>query len=71
MAPVVKRSLPEPTPGQSLEVPEHDDTETGSQLLSVLNRVTEASPVIGNVTDIFILENVSLYSYFRRSLRTF
>jgi len=49
MAPVVKRSLPEPTPGQRVEVPEHNETESGSHRLSTYNRVTEAAPVIGNV----------------------
>ena len=49
MAPVVKRSLAEPTAGQPVEVPGHNETESGSHQLSIFNRVTEAAPVIGNV----------------------
>jgi hypothetical protein len=56
MAPVVKRSLPEPTTGQSVEVPENDDTETGNQQLSILNRDTEVSSVPGNVKSFLFLK---------------
>jgi hypothetical protein len=55
MAPVVKRSLPEPTPGQPEEVPEQNETETKSPGLSALNHVTEA-PVIGNVKVFLVLK---------------
>jgi hypothetical protein len=56
MAPVVKRSFLEPTPGQPEEVPEHNETESGSPQLSILNRVTEAAPVIGNIKVFLVLK---------------
>jgi hypothetical protein len=56
MAPVVKWSLPEPTAGQPVEVPEHNETESGGQRLTILNRVTEAAPVIGNVKVLLVLK---------------
>jgi len=64
MAPVVKRSLLEPTPGQPVEVPEHNETETRSQGLSIFNRVTEAAPVIGNVKVFLILKICQSISVF-------
>jgi hypothetical protein len=56
MAPVVKRSLAEPTPGQPVEVPEHNETESGSHRFSIFNRVTEAAPVAGNVKVFSVLK---------------
>lgn len=65
MAPVVKRSLVEPTAGQPVEVPEHNETESGSHRLSIFNRVTEAAPVIGKVKvllDLKICQFVLVFS---------
>jgi len=49
MAPVVKQSLPTPTPGEREEVPEYNEMGSGSHQLSTYNHVTEAQPVNGNV----------------------
>lgn len=51
MAPVVKQSAEQP-----VEVPERNDTETGSPQFSIFNRVTEASSAIGNVKVIVFLK---------------
>jgi hypothetical protein len=71
MAPVVERSLPEPTPEEPVEESENRDTEPGDQL-SVLNHVTKASQVIGNTNIILILKNLpcSIIN-FHRSLKAF
>lgn len=39
-----------PTAGHSVDVPDHNETESGSHRLpDALHRVTEAAPVVGNV----------------------
>jgi hypothetical protein len=60
MAPVVKRSLPEPIQGLPGKV-EYNATEHEIHPPSVLNHATEPPSDIGNVKFIFGLENVSLY----------
>jgi hypothetical protein len=55
----------EPTAGQPVEVPEHNETESGSHRLSIFNRVTEAAPVIGKVKvllDLKICQFVLVFS---------
>ena len=49
MAPPAERPTGQPTPGQPEEVPEHNETESGSQRLSIYNRVTEPAAATGNV----------------------
>ena len=60
MAPVVKRSPQESTPGQTVEVPEHNETESGSHRLTSYNHVTEAPPIIGNVIAL-LFSKICLY----------